>query len=161
MGKILWKSTWQSTPVLLPGESHGQRSLAGYINRVTKSRTWLKQLCTHILLYWASLVAKLVKNLPAMWETWVWSLGWGDPLEKGKATHCSIMAWRIPWTTVQGVAKNWRRKCQPTPLFLPGKSHGQKSLAGYSTWGCKESDMTEQLTHTTHCFIPLLFTMYY
>ena len=46
----------------------------------------------------ATLVAQLVKNLPAMWETWVRSLGWEDPLEKGKATHSSILAWRIPWT---------------------------------------------------------------
>ena len=44
---------------------------------------------------WASLVAQLVKNLPAMWETWVGSLGWEDPLEKGKATHSSILAWRL------------------------------------------------------------------
>ena len=43
-------------------------------------------------------VAQLVKNLPAMWGTWVWSLGWEDPLEKGKATHSSILAWRSPWT---------------------------------------------------------------
>ena len=52
---------------------------------------------------WASLVAQLVKNLPAMreiwvWETWIRSLGWEDPLQKGKATHSSILAWRIPWT---------------------------------------------------------------
>ena len=47
---------------------------------------------------WASLVVQLVKNLPATQETWVWSLGWEDPLEKGKATHSSIRAWRIPWT---------------------------------------------------------------
>ena len=47
---------------------------------------------------WASLVAQLVKNLPAMQETWVQSLGWEDPLEKGKATHSSILAWRISWT---------------------------------------------------------------
>ena len=46
----------------------------------------------------ASLIAQLVKNPPAMWETWVQSLGWEDPLEKGKATHSSILAWRIPWT---------------------------------------------------------------
>ena len=45
-----------------------------------------------------SLVAQLVKNLPAMWETWVQSLGWEDPLEKRKATHSSILAWRIAWT---------------------------------------------------------------
>ena len=44
---------------------------------------------------WASLVAQLVKNLPAMWDTWVQSLGWEDPLEKGKATHSTIVAWRI------------------------------------------------------------------
>ena len=47
---------------------------------------------------WASLVAQLVKNPPAMWETWVQSLVWEDPLEKGKATHSSILAWRIPWS---------------------------------------------------------------
>ena len=45
-----------------------------------------------------SLVAQLVKNPPAMQETWVQSLGWEDPLEKEKATHSSILAWRIPWT---------------------------------------------------------------
>ena len=43
-------------------------------------------------------MAQLVKNLPAMWETWVHYLGWEDPLEKGKATHSSILAWRIPET---------------------------------------------------------------
>ena len=47
---------------------------------------------------WASLVAQKVKNLPAMHETWVRSLGWEDPLEKENATHSSILAWRIPWT---------------------------------------------------------------
>ena len=46
----------------------------------------------------ASLLAQLVKNLPAMQETWVQSLVWEDPLEKGKATHSSILAWRMPWT---------------------------------------------------------------
>ena len=47
---------------------------------------------------WASLVGQLVKNPPALQETWVRSLGWDDPVEKGKATHSSILAWRIPWT---------------------------------------------------------------
>ena len=47
---------------------------------------------------WTSLVAQLVKNLPAMQETWVRSLGWEDSLERGKAPHSSILAWRIPWT---------------------------------------------------------------
>ena len=62
---------------------------------------------------WALLVAQTVKNLPAMWETSVPSLGWEDP---------------------------WRRKWQHTPVFLPGELHGQRSLAGYSPWGHKESD---------------------
>ena len=60
----------------------------------------------------------MVKNLPAMWETWVQSLGQENPLEKG-----------------------W----QPTPVFLPEEFHEQRSLAGYSPWGCKELDTTEQL----------------
>ena len=62
---------------------------------------------------WASLVAQLVKNPPAVRETWVWSLGWEDPLEKGKATHSSILAWRIPWT----VAKSQTRLSLPDILL--------------------------------------------
>ena len=50
----------------------------------------------------ASLVAQMVKNLPAVWETLVRSLGWEDPLEKGMAIHSSILAWRIPWTKEPG-----------------------------------------------------------
>ena len=50
----------------------------------------------------ASLVAQMIKNLPAMQETWVPSLGWKDPLEKGMATHSSILAWRIPWIEEPG-----------------------------------------------------------
>ena len=57
---------------------------------------------------WTSPGAQLVKNLPVMQETWVGSLGWDDPLEKGKATHSSSLAWRIPWTIyiAYGVAKS-------------------------------------------------------
>jgi len=50
----------------------------------------------------ASLVAQMVKNPPAMQETWIWTLGWEDPLEKEMATHSSIPAWRIPWTEEPG-----------------------------------------------------------
>ena len=65
--------------------------------------------------FWVSLVAQTVKNLPAMLETCVRSLGWEDPLEKGMATHSSLLAWRIPmdrgawWATVHGVTKSWTR----------------------------------------------------
>ena len=51
---------------------------------------------------WTSLVAQMAKNLPALQETWVWSLGREDPLEKGMATHSSILAWRIAWTKEPG-----------------------------------------------------------
>ena len=54
---------------------------------------------------WASLVAQVVKNLPAMWETWVQSLGWKDPLEKGKATHSSVLAGEF-----HGLYSPWGRK---------------------------------------------------
>ena len=62
---------------------------------------------------WASLVAQTVKNLHALQETWLQSLGWEDPLEEGMATHSSILAWRIPmdrgawWATVHVVAESW------------------------------------------------------
>ena len=56
---------------------------------------------------WASLVAQMVKNLPAMQETWFQSLGWKDPLENGRDTHSSILTRRIPWATVHRVAKSW------------------------------------------------------
>ena len=69
----------------------------------------------------ASLVAQMVKNLPAMRETWVLSLDQEDSLEKGMATHSS-------------------------PGFWSGESHGQRNLAGCSSWGHRGSDMTERLS---------------
>ena len=58
--------------------------------------------CYPLQYSWASLVAQLVKNLPAVRETWVQLLGWEDLLEKGTAIHSSILAWRIPWTSPWG-----------------------------------------------------------
>ena len=58
--------------------------------------------------WWASLVAQLVKSLPAMQETWVRSQGQEDPLEKEMATHSSILAWRIPWTKEPGRLQSMR-----------------------------------------------------
>ena len=65
---------------------------------------------TVTLLYGASLMAQRVKNLPGMQETQVRSLGQEDPLEKGMATHSSILAWRIPWTEEPGGLQSWGRK---------------------------------------------------
>ena len=65
--------------------------------------SWVRKICWRRIGYplqysWASLMAQPVKNLSAMRETWVRSLGWEDPLKKGKSTHSSMLAWRIPWT---------------------------------------------------------------
>ena len=62
------------------------------------------------------------------------------PVNARRHRRCRFYPWvrKIPW----------RRKWQPTPVFLPGKSHGQRSMAGYSLWCHRESDMTERLTHT-------------
>ena len=78
----------------------------------------------------ASLVAQPVKNLPATQENWVPSLGWEDPLEKGKAAHSSILAWRIPWTVQsmgsQRVGHDWATftfmLCWPPPPWSRGTS---------------------------------------
>ena len=173
-----------------------------------------------LLIEWASLVAQVVKNSPAVQEIWVQSLGWEDLLEKGAATHFTILACRIPWTEGPGWLQHsgpqrighnwaifacslswlfffflplintekamaphsstlawkipwmkepgrlqslgsrgvghdcrtslslfpflhWRRKWQPTPVFLPGESQRRGSLVGSRLRGRTESDTTE------------------
>ena len=113
-----------------------------------------------------------------MQETWIWSLGLEDSLEKEMAMYSSIVAWRIPWTEEPGQTSCrvehdwvtglphktlctilhilfpnllaggedlWRRQWHPTPVLLPGKSHGRRSLVGCCPWGRSESDTTERL----------------
>ena len=109
-----WRRTWQPTPVFLPGESQGRGSLWAAIYGVAQSRTRLKRLSSSSRLFFVPefpfwgvpsdgralcfitllfpLVAQMVKNLPAMQETWVWSLGQEDLLREGMATHSSILA---------------------------------------------------------------------
>ena len=100
------------------------------------------------ILLWASLVVQMVKNPPAVQETSVQSLGCKDPLEKEMATESSILGASLvapmvktssamQETRVQSLEIPWRREWLPTPVFSPGESHGQRSLAGYSPWGRK------------------------
>ena len=117
------------------------------------------------------LVAQTVKRLPTMRETWVWSLSWEDPLEKAMASHSSTLAWKIPWMEEPGRLQSmgslrvrhdwmtslslftfmhWRRKWQPTPVFLPGESQGRGSLVGGRLWDHTELDTTEQLHFHFH-----------
>ena len=101
---IIWRRKWQSTPVLLPGKSHGERNLVGYSPWGCKELDTTEQL--HFLSFTfvslTSLVAQMVKRLPTMWDTWVQSLGQEDLLEKEMATHSSILAWKIPWREEPG-----------------------------------------------------------
>ena len=80
------------------------------VHGVTKNRTQLNDWTELNPLQYScsSLVAQTVKNPPVMWETWVQSLGWEDPLEKGMTIHSSILAWRIPWTEEPGRLQSMR-----------------------------------------------------
>ena len=122
-----WEDTWRreqlSTPVFLPGEFHGQRSLAGDIQpKGSQSWTWLSDFQFYFQ------VVLIVKNLPASAgdiRDAGWSLGREDP---------------------------WRRAWQPTPVFLSGESHGQRSLVGYTVHRAAYSQ-TQLKQHSTHAFI--------
>ena len=92
-----------------PGSSAGKESTynAGDLGSIFGSRISTGEGIGYCLQYsWASLVTQMVKTLPAMQETWFWSLDWEDPLEKGTATHSSILAWRIPWTKEPGTLQS-------------------------------------------------------
>ena len=100
-------------------------------------------------IYWASSVAQLVKNPPAMWETWVQYLDWEDPLEKGKATHSSILAWRIS-CTVWGhkeLDTTERLSLHFTSQDIPSKSNREQfslhvhglSLGYILSWATKQA----------------------
>ena len=92
----------------------------GYLVRFIRNKSVEQTLLnlTKILNIEASLVAQMVKNPPAMWETWVWSLDW-----------------KIPW----------RREQLPTPVFWPGEFHGQRSLEGYRPWGPERHNLATKL----------------
>ena len=117
--KLGWASplfsnmTFIKEPWELPGQTQSLLPCLFQKRKEKKKKSFQENSAKNILkrkLCWcrsASLVAQLVKNLPAMRETWVRSLSWEDHLEKGKAPHFSILAWRIPWTLrVHGVAKS-------------------------------------------------------
>ena len=111
MHQLYWtrRREWQPTPVFLPGESHGQRSVAGMVHGVTG--------VGHDL--------AMVKNLPTVWETWVWSLGWEDSLEFPGGVHGSRL----------------QSSCLKNP-------HGQWYQVSYIPWGHRELDTTWMIRHT-------------
>ena len=125
VGKIPWRREWQPTPVFLPGDSHGQRRLMGYSPGVAKSWTQLSNSHFHTH-----------RRFPR-------ELGGKEFICQYKShRRCKFdpWVWKIPW----------RRKWQSTLVFLSGEFHRQRSLAGYSPRGGKESDPIEQTHVHTH-----------
>ena len=116
-------STWpeKETNLVICSDVDGSRNGSVIQSEVSqKKKKRMSYINTYVGTSW---VAQMVKHLSTMWETGVQSLGREDPR---------------------------RRQWHPTPILLPGKSHGWRSLVGYSPWGCKKSDMTERLHHHHH-----------
>ena len=128
VGKIPWRRAQQPTLVFLPGESHGQMSLVCYSPWGLKESDMTKATCrahiynlSHLKCFPSGSVVKNPPEKQEIQESWVWYLCGKDRLEEEMANPFHI------------------------PVFLPGQSYGQRSLAGYSPWDCKELDTTEQL----------------
>ena len=139
VGKIPWRRDRLPTPVFLsfPSGSDSRESAcnAGDRGSIPGSGRSPGEGIGYPLQYsWASLVAQMVKNPPAMWETWVGSLGWEDPLEEGMATHSSILAWRIPCTVDVGDVAVILGPGRP-----PGGGHGNPLQHS-----CLETPMTKE-----------------
>ena len=164
--KISWRRKWQPTLIFLPGKSHGERSLMGYIHWVAKS--WTHDLVTEIKCpsvgsrsrqvtwsprAWAGSSNK-VSTVPLSHHTTgeqdikkVQGLALGFPGgANGKEPACQCR--RHKGCEFDPLVRKilWRRAWQPTP-FLLGESHGQRNLVGYSPWGRKVLDMTEATEH--------------
>ena len=138
--KISWSWKWQPTPVFLPGKLHGQRSLVGY-------SLWGRQ--ESAMTEWLTL-----RVYVALYGTHSSALAWKIPRteEPGRLQCMGSLRVGHDWATSLSLFTflHWRRKWQPTPVFLPGESQGRGSLVGYRLWGRTESDTTEvtQQQHT-------------
>ena len=98
---------------------------------------------------WASVVAQTVKNPHAIWDTWVQSLGWEDPLDEGMTTHSSILAWRIPWTAESARLRG--HTSQST-------GHDWSNWAHYRNWKLKENMLQRQLQFSNiHSPLPYVY----
>ena len=131
VGKIPWRRAWQPTPIFLPGESHGERSLVDYTPKGCKESDMTEWLSTQHIAQYLIIICNIYKknthththicvcgfpggpmvsNPTTMQEIWIQFLGQNDPPEKKTTTHSSVLAWEIPWT---------------------------EKARGYSPWGCK------------------------
>ena len=122
IGKLPWRRKWQLAPVFLPGESHGWRSLVGY------SPQGHKELDMTERFHFTSLHFPYTAS--------------------GKQCACQCRRHKTQGFDFWSGKTPWRMKGQPTPVFLPGESHGQRSLVGCRPWGCRGLDMTGVTEHT-------------
>ena len=159
------------TPVFLgfPGGSAGKESAcnARDTNSISGTGRSAGEGIGYTLQYsLASLVAQLVKNLPAMQETWVGSLDWEDPLEKEKATHSNILAWRIPWTVrsmgSQRIRHDWATftSLHLELLCTQGKIHIKKCLC-LTRVSKQTHSLQSKLSRPRYwiCFLPRVSTV--
>ena len=133
---LLWRRQWHPTPVLLPGKSHGQRSLVGCSPWGCKESDTTED-WTELNRYQFLFVPSLHSSTPA------WKIPWME--EPGRLQSMGSLRVRHDWATSLSLLTfmHWRRKWQPTPVFLPGESQGWGSLVGCCLWGHTESDTTE------------------
>ena len=139
VGKIPWRRKWQPTPVFLPGESHGRRSLVGYSPQSHKESDTTERLHFHFKVGRSWCTTSLYFSLGTNGK-WCQST---CPYKRYKRRGLNSWVRKTPW----------RRKWHPTPVFLPGKLHGQRSLAS-TVHGLAELDTTEHgCTHKpgNHC----------
>ena len=108
-------------------------------------------------------VAQMVKNLPTMWETWVWYLGWEDPLEEGMVTHASILAWRIPWTKEPDKLQSLGSQRVRHDWVTDTHTHTQATITTISFWNICITPQRNPvpLAAILHlCLLQLLTTIY-
>ena len=153
--KIPWRRKWQPTPVFLPGNSMDRGAWQATVHEVTKSGNNYACTSQNCLFIFSLLGLELSNNIKGII---------GKVAEKAMVPHSSTLAWKIPWAEEPGRLQSmgllkvghdwatslslftflhWKRKWQPTPVFLLGESQGRGSLVGCRLWGRTESDTTE------------------
>ena len=162
---LAWTNPWTEEP-------GGVQSLGSQRVRHNWATNTLICICSSFCFQWVVVLYKMLSVFSYVYLPPIYLLWWGVHifLEKATATHSSTLAWKIPWMEEPGRLQSmgslrvrhdwatslwlftfmhWRKKWQPTPVFLPGESHGQKSLVGCSPWGHKMSNTTKRLS-TAH-----------
>ena len=137
-GKIPWRRKWQPTPVFLPGESHGWRShgwrsLVGYSPRGCKESDTTERLHFHFMMIFTLLQWSGTKPAISLRCACIVSV-----IPKFLPVHSITSTLRALLYSCLCFPRQWH----PTPVLLPGKSHGRRSMVGCSPWGCKELDTT-------------------